>query len=791
MRLNRQVMCFLLSFFLLTLCSAGAAKTLYVDDDAIGANDGTSWDNAYTFLQEALGDAKLAEKPVEIRVAQGVYRPNGGLMAIPEFDWRTTTFELINGVTLEGGYAGLGEADPNARDVGLYETILSGDLGDDDGPNFASNSDNSYHVVTGSDTDETAVLDGFTITAGNSDIEGSSPYNQGGGMYTNSGHPTLTNCLFTKNRGHLGGGMFNYRSQPTLNNCTFSENVAIYEGGGIYNSESSVILNNCTLVANSAMEIGGVCNSTDGGSTLMNCIVWGNTSPQIAVNVTVSYSDVQGGWEGKGNIDVDPLFANPDNGDYHLKSQAGRWDAVSGSWVVDEVTSPCIDAGDPSSPVAFEPFPNGGIVNMGAYGGTTLASKSPSGLHAKYGGGTGESNNPYLIYTAEQMNTIGLHAEDWGSHFKLVQDIDLAAYTSRDFNIIGYRRNIQDPSFTGVFDGNGHTISNFTYISTDVDGVALFSYVEGAQVEIRDLGLIDPFIDAGMVNPIFEKYRVEGNSAASLVGILMDGTVKQCYVRGGSISADLNTGGLVTFNHKGTIVDCSSTAEISGFVGIGGLVGYNSRGSIVNCHADGVVTGNDFVGGLVGLNEGTIQNASAIGEIVGKVDVGGLVGKSTALGTIQCSFSTGSVSGIDGVGGLVGRNHSEITDCYSTCSVSGGRSVGGLVGSHGGIITNCYSTGYIVFEQIDDYGDYSKHMGGLVGFADDANDVFQSFWDIETSGRTVSEGGTGLTMTEMQTLSTFLEAGWDFVGEADNGTDDIWWITEGQGYPRLWWERLD
>ena len=77
-----------------------------------------------------------------------------------------------------------------------------------------------------------------------------------------------------------------------------------------------------------------------------------------------------------GIINYDPLFADPNNGDYHLKSQGGRWDPNSGSWVIDEVTSPCIDAGDPNTPIGNEPFPNGGIINMGAYGGTTEASKS-------------------------------------------------------------------------------------------------------------------------------------------------------------------------------------------------------------------------------------------------------------------------------------------------------------------------------------------------------------------------------------------------------------------------------
>jgi len=89
------------------------------------------------------------------------------------------------------------------------------------------------------------------------------------------------------------------------------------------------------------------------------------------------YSDIQGGWPGEGNIDADPLFADTANGNYHLISQAGRWEPNSQSWVVDDITSPCIDAGDPNTPIGLEPFPNGGIINMGAYGGTDEASKSP------------------------------------------------------------------------------------------------------------------------------------------------------------------------------------------------------------------------------------------------------------------------------------------------------------------------------------------------------------------------------------------------------------------------------
>jgi len=606
------------------LCTASFGKTIYVDDDAAGTNDGSSWANAYVYLQDALADANSADKPMEIRVAQGMYKPDQGLVAVPEFDWefdwRKITFRLINGVTLKGGYAGFGKPDPDARDMDLYETILSGDLNSDDEEVAdpcdllaePTRAENSYHVVTGSGTDETAMLDGFTIIDGNADRDEWQGNSSGGGMCNHSGSPTVTNCtfsgnsavryggavynylysnptvtkcIFNGNSADYGGGMSNDFSNPTVNNCTFSRNSANERGGGMYNAESSPILTNCTFVVNSAYNGGGMenfvnCSPTvnnctfsrnsvgedgggmhneyhtntivnnctfsknsadnDGGgmynhensdttltecifmgnscgnggggmwnsmsnptlfncifaansadfgggmttmessailincafsdnsakgdgagmgnswnsssiltnctfsgnragwsgggmfnldssvmvtnctfagnsadyvggvysiwdrnSTLTNCILWDNTFPQVGGDATVSYSDVQGDWLGEGNIDVDPLFADPGywadvndpnivvepndpnavwiDGDYHLKSQAGRWDPVSESLVGDDVTSPCIDAADPNSPVGDEPEPNGGIINMGAYGGTAEASMSPAG----------------------------------------------------------------------------------------------------------------------------------------------------------------------------------------------------------------------------------------------------------------------------------------------------------------------------------------------------------------------------------------------------------------------------
>jgi hypothetical protein len=131
------------------------------------------------------------------------------------------------------------------------------------------------------------------------------------------------------------------------------------------------------------------------------------------------------------------------------------------------------------------------------------------------------------------------------------------------------------------------------------------------------------------------------------------------------------------------------------------------------------------------------------------------------------------------VGGLVVVNRGNVARCYSTGAVSGTGDVGGLVGYNGGIVTQCYSTGAV--------SGSGWSVGGLVGYNDHGT-VTACFWDTETSRQATSAAGTGKTTAEMQTAKTFLDAGWDFVGETKNGTEDLWWILEGKDYPRLWWE---
>ncbi|MBN1975478.1 MAG: hypothetical protein JW787_17710 [Sedimentisphaerales bacterium] len=127
-----------------------ANKIIYVDDDAASSNDGSSWQNAFVYLSDALitAESEEIEKPLEIRVAQGTYKPNQGLLPVippgtpqrggpspgvwPADQGRDASFFLVNNVSIKGGYAGLNEPDPNERNIELYKSILSGDLNDND-----------------------------------------------------------------------------------------------------------------------------------------------------------------------------------------------------------------------------------------------------------------------------------------------------------------------------------------------------------------------------------------------------------------------------------------------------------------------------------------------------------------------------------------------------------------------------------------------------------------------------------------------------------------------------------
>ena len=416
--------------------------TIYVDANASGANNGSSWTDAYIYLQDALGSATSGD---DLWVAQGTYKPDQGV-GITAGD-RNATFELKNGVAVYGGFPVGGDVF-GGRDPDVYESVLNGDLADNDNDNISydepTRTENSYHVVSSAETNHTAILDGFVITGGNAN--GSEiPYYWGGGIYneneptpdwdcTTEG-PTIINCNIIRNSSMgEGGGMYNrYSCSPIIKECIFENNASSWgggaikndtshpivsdsiflknnvtsDGGAIDNEEASPKITNCHFYGNKASNKGGAlvnwmtnnnpiftncifvgntavtggvvdvhnywepassinfincifadnqaingdvlsCSNDRFSSTVSfsNCIIWNGNTPiwnddNSTINVT--YCDIQDGWTGTGNININPLFINsPSSG------IDGVWGTVDDDYGDLRLlkTSSCIDAGD-------------------------------------------------------------------------------------------------------------------------------------------------------------------------------------------------------------------------------------------------------------------------------------------------------------------------------------------------------------------------------------------------------------------------------------------------------------
>jgi len=208
---------------------------------------------------------------------------------------------------------------------------------------------------------------------------------------------------------------------------------------------------------------------------------------------------------------------------------------------------------------------------------------------------------------------------------------------------------------------------------------------------------------------------------------------------------------------------------------VGSLAGYQERGTITGCYAKSAhVSGDDNIGGLIGTSTGRIVNCFSSGNISGDWYVGGLIGLILDS-TVNTSYSKATVAGNRDVGGLAGKTADEgsvVSNCYATGRVTGGIYAGGLVGQvERGRTYQCYSTGRVSGDQ---------YVGGFTGFIRVLGSATHCFWDTQTSGQSTSAGGTGKTTAEMQTISTFTNAAWDFW--------NTWTICEGTNYPVLMWQ---
>ncbi|MCI0630464.1 MAG: right-handed parallel beta-helix repeat-containing protein [Phycisphaerales bacterium] len=267
--------------------AAWAGQTVYVDDDAKAGGDGLSWTTALNDLQAALSIAGDPKNGIsEVHMAGGVYRPT---LRTDAEDPRTATFQLQSGLKIMGGYAGpaVDPANPDARDVDLYVTSLSGDLAGDDIPptfpgEFINYQENAYHVVTAKGVDDTAVLEGLTITAGSAccEFDQFDPRSFGGGLHSIGGSASFIHCTFSSNQGGRGGGAYLDNGEPIFIECTFANNRASttnQEGGGMYSQAANPTLNGCNFTQNIAWRGGGIYHR-DGAATLTDCVFTENQS---------------------------------------------------------------------------------------------------------------------------------------------------------------------------------------------------------------------------------------------------------------------------------------------------------------------------------------------------------------------------------------------------------------------------------------------------------------------------------------------------------------------------------
>ena len=297
------------------LAAAARADIIYVDDDNCpGPGSGTEAD-PYCSIQTAIDNAVDLN---EIVVAPGTY------LETIDFLGKAITLRSSDGpqVTII-----------DARQTGTVVRCTNDESPDTVLEGFTITGGRNY-IGGGMRVSSSPTVSNCTFT-GNAAVLFQDSLGFGGGI-TNTGSPTLIGCTFVGNTAeHSGGAMWNAAYSAAVIGCVFEANTAAEIGGGMYNDNAHVAVIGCTFSGNSAVA-GGAMYNREGWATATNCILWGDVGGEIVdaagSDAIVIYSDVQGGWPGPGNIDADPMFVDPDNGDYRLSPG-----------------SPCIDAGDNSA----------------------------------------------------------------------------------------------------------------------------------------------------------------------------------------------------------------------------------------------------------------------------------------------------------------------------------------------------------------------------------------------------------------------------------------------------------
>ncbi len=561
-----------------------AAGILYVKSVALGTGNCSNWDNACT-LQTALTNSVSGN---EIWVVAGVYKPT-----LSSTD-RTATFQLKSGVAVYGGFDGT-ETAQDQRDYILNTTILSGDIDNNDSQTpiitdlntVTGNDTNSNNVIVGSNTDNTALLDGFTITGASNS-----------GMYNLNGNPTLVNIKFNgnENASHDGGGMYNINSSPQLANVTFSGNAA-YDGGGMYNYHSNPTIENSSFNGNTAGNSGGgIYNDNGSAPSLTNVAFSSNiagnsggamlnvwSSPTLT-NVAFTGNSAKGGGAINNRYESNPTLVNV---------TFSNNTALEGGGMVNSSSSPILAGVTFNNNTAKGNY-GGGMYNDNG-GNPTLTDVLFSENSAYRGGGMYNhiGSNPTLT----DVTFIGNHADkDGGGLFNSFSNLAIADSTFEQnytvdgngggINATGGTVTITNSTFSGNHATNGGaiyhgasdpagemTITNSTIYNNAADNYGggiingdsltiVNSTLSGNAAGLNGGGLDNAWRTATIINSTFSANSANGTGGGiqNEDKLLFSNTLVANSISGGDCS---NTG-TISKNINNLVEDGSCGASLNG-----------------------------------------------------------------------------------------------------------------------------------------------------------------------------------------------------------------------------------
>lgn len=619
----------LLSFCLLFSCLSVHAQcpqdnVMFVRSNAAAGGNGRSWSTAFNTLQAAINAGAACTTQKQIWVAAGTYYPTEKPWGLNSSDNRDLAFFLRNNQAIYGGFTG-NETSLSERNPVNNQTILSGERG------AAGNGDNCYHVVVNVYNNTTSLLDGFTITGGNANVNtdaaisiGANNYllnrSNGGGMLNiGNAQPVLHNIIFADNAARIGAGMSNLNSAPKITAAVFTNNIASAWGGGMYNLASGAEIFSCLFTGNSADYGGGMNNegggpqvigstfygntATGNGSAIRNygsapvvssAVIWANTGGSAVYSsngsdtTLVNYSIIQGStvYGGAGNKNTNPLFENTGN----LRGADGLWRTADDGLRL-TATSPGYNMGNNDVVTASVDITGAkriqdGIIDAGAY----EITEDP--LRTR-------------IYVDRSNNATPQDGKTWATAFNALDKAMMAADSGDSVWVAKgiYRQLVmgqflQLKSGVKLYGGFAGNETSFAQRNITANNSIITGYFERA---IKNTGVVDALLDGFS---IVGRYGGVSNSNSSVT--FRNVTFDQCgeLAKGASLyNSDNSTITIINsvFSNSistegGAIYNENSRLEIRGSSFLNNTAkGFGSGGAIYTLNSNVQITKSKFI----------------------------------------------------------------------------------------------------------------------------------------------------------------------------------------------------